>query len=376
MSHVGESSGFGKLYLDHHNASDVFRARIKDAGLLPAIGVYDVFSASLAARKFETIFLSGYGFCASTYGLPDEGFIAWPDMVAYCERVRAVIPGHHIIVDIDDGYGDPLIAANVCLLLLHFAPNSSTSTFLLLSSPLTSHLSSLSYPLSFPITIPLSLLPLLTLVFQVVQRLERVGASAIIMEDQVRPKKCGHLPGKEILPIDTYLVRLRRILRVRKHLFIVARTDSEGEDALARIKRYAEEGADAVMIDGLRDLSILKKVRETIPPTTHLVVNLIAGGKTAPVSLSTLKEAGVNITLFSTPCLFAAHAAVERVLDEIANNDGILSVHMRENSKQLAENNITLKQNLNALMTWTDAGTCCPSSGYTSDDEKESSKTA
>lgn len=318
-SRIGENGegGFGRLYLDHHNASDVFRARIKDQGLLPAIGVYDVFSASLAARKFETIFLSGYGFCASTYGLPDEGFIAWPDMVAYCERVRAVIPGHHIIVDIDDGYGDPLIAANV------------------------------------------------------VQRLERVGASAIIMEDQVRPKKCGHLPGKEILPVETYLVRLRRILSVRKHLYVVARTDSEGEDALDRIKRYAEEGADAVMIDGLRDLSILKRVREIVPSTTNLVVNLITGGKTAPVSLSTLKEAGVNVTLFSTPCLFAAHFAIEKVLDDIVQNDGVLSVHMRENSKQLAENNNTLKQNLNALLTWTDAGIACCPSGNHSDDEKE-----
>lgn len=306
--------GFGDVYLDHHNAGDLFRARIKEAGLLPAIGVYDVFSASLAARKFETIFLSGYGFCASTYALPDEGFIAWPDMVAYCERVRAVIPGHHIIVDIDDGYGDPLIAANV------------------------------------------------------VQRLERVGASAIIMEDQVRPKKCGHLPGKEILPIETYLVRLRRVLAVRRHLYVVARTDSTDDDALMRIKRYAEEGADAVMIDGLKDLSILKRIRETIPPTTNLVVNLIQGGNTAPVSLSTLKAANVNITLFSTPCLFAAHAAIDRVLDDIVQHDGILSVHIRESSKQLLENNQTLKENLNALMTWTDAGiACCP----TEHDEKK-----
>jgi hypothetical protein len=89
------NSDFGKVYLDYHNAADAFRARIKEKGLLPAIGVYDVFSASLAARKFETIFLSGYGFCASTYALPDEGFIAWPDMVSYCERVRAVIPGSY-----------------------------------------------------------------------------------------------------------------------------------------------------------------------------------------------------------------------------------------------------------------------------------------
>jgi 2-methylisocitrate lyase-like PEP mutase family enzyme len=176
------------------------------------------------------------------------------------------------------------------------------------------------------------------------------------MEDQVRPKKCGHLPGKEILPIEQYLVRLRHVLNVRRHLYVVARTDSEGEDALNRIKRYAEEGADAVMIDGLRDLSILKRVREVIPPTTNLVVNLIQGGKTEPVTLSTLKAANVNITLFSTPCLFAAHAAVERVLDEIATNDGILSNEMRENSKTLTVNNATLKENLQALMTWTDAG--------------------
>jgi len=295
-------------YLDHRNAANNFRQRIKAQGLLPAIGVYDVFSATIAARSFETIFLSGYGFCASMYGLPDEGFIAWPDMISFAERVRAVIPNHHIIVDIDDGYGDPLIAANV------------------------------------------------------VQRLERVGASAIIMEDQVRPKKCGHLPGKEVLPIKDYMIRLRKVLDVRKHLFIVARTDSTDEDALERIKTYAEEGADAVMIDGLKDLSILKRIRETIPPHTHLVVNLITGGNTDPVTLAALKEANVNIVLFSTPCLFAAHAAVEKVLTDLKKNNGILSSNIE--TKKLSENNALLKENLNALLTWTDAGTPIPKKKY------------
>jgi len=150
-------SRFGEVYLDHHNAGDLFRARIKNAGLLPAIGILSLETpiSHQAANHFKHrclrrllsgarsqkirnhlpqwlrfdlsssrsfyLYLSSSdlwvstkpGFCASTYALPDEGFIAWPDMVAYCERVRAVIPGHHIIVDIDDGYGDPLIAANV-----------------------------------------------------------------------------------------------------------------------------------------------------------------------------------------------------------------------------------------------------------------------
>ena len=96
------------------------RERVNQGKILSMIGVYDAFSSLLAADKFDAIFCSGYGFSASYYGLPDEGFITWTDMVAYVQRVRAILKDTHIIVDIDDGYGDHTIAEIVTRLILRY----------------------------------------------------------------------------------------------------------------------------------------------------------------------------------------------------------------------------------------------------------------
>jgi len=89
------------------------RHGLESGPVLPLIGIYDVFSASIAARYFDAVFLSGYGFTASHYGLPDEGYVTWKDMVDFSARVRSILPSTHIIVDIDDGYGDEKISRNV-----------------------------------------------------------------------------------------------------------------------------------------------------------------------------------------------------------------------------------------------------------------------
>ena len=258
-------------------------------------GIYDVFSAALVAKKFEAIFCSGYGFAASYYGLPDEGYITWTDMVAYVERIRAVLPSTHIVVDIDDGYGDPNIAANIAC------------------------------------------------------RLERVGASAVILEDQRRPKKCGHLPGKEILAMEEYMPRLKAVLDIRENLFVVARTDTvKMSDGIERAQEFARAGADAILIEGIKDINQLKIIREAIGVDTLLMINLIAGGKTDPVTLGELSELGVNMVNYSTPCLFAAHKAIDDTLDRLIKEDGKLIV--KKDDITLEKNNKILKSMLkNAL---------------------------
>ncbi len=89
------------------------RQSIAAGGMAPFIGVYDAFSASVAAQHFPGLFVSGFGFAASHYGLPDIGFIAWPDMLAFVQRLRAILPAHQLLVDIDDGYCDAEIACHV-----------------------------------------------------------------------------------------------------------------------------------------------------------------------------------------------------------------------------------------------------------------------
>ncbi len=265
------------------------RQRIDQGNILSMIGVYDAFSSLLAADKFEAIFCSGYGFSASYYGLPDEGFITWTDMVAYVQRVRAILNDTHIIVDIDDGYGDHTIAE------------------------------------------------------MVTRRLEQVGASGIILEDQRRPKKCGHLRGKEILPIEEYKKRLQAVIDARNDVFIIARTDSDDfDDAINRVNDYSAMGADAILIEGLKSHDQITMIRKKISKDAKLVVNLIAGGKTKPIDLNELSISGVNIVNYSTPCLFAAHKAIQESLDNLVKNNGKLS--LLEGDVTLNDNNSFLKK--------------------------------
>ena len=274
---------------------ELFRERLSQVGILPLIGIYDLMSASIAAKHFEAIFCSGYGFSASQYGLPDEGFITWTDMVNYVERVRTILPDTHIVVDIDDGYGDPNIASTV------------------------------------------------------VRKLERVGASAVILEDQKRPKKCGHLPGKELLEINTYLSRLNAVLDSKDKMYVIARTDSPNiDEGIIRANRYAEVGADAIMVEGLTDISQISRIRESIPDKVSITVNLIAGGKTPPITLEDLKNLEVNLVIYSTPCLFAAHAAIDETMEEMISSDLIITENRSKIS--LKESNELLRNNLKSSM--------------------------
>ena len=267
-----------------------FRAEILDKNIVPLIGVYDALSASLSSKYFNAVFCSGYGFSASRYGLPDEGFIAWQDMISYVENMRSILPDIHIVVDIDEGYGDDKIARTVT------------------------------------------------------SRLENVGASAIVLEDQRRPKKCGHLPGKEIISRDEHIKRLTSVLNVRKDLYVIARTDAEDiQEGISRVQDYALTGADAVMVEGLDSKESIKLVRESIPSDVSMGVNLIFGGKMGPISLDELSSLGVNLVIYSTPCLFAAHGAVDNAIRELKENNGVLKgdqfgVSLAESNKILVSN--------------------------------------
>ena len=250
------------------------RAAARDARAahrpLPFIGVYDAFSASIAARHYDALFISGFGFAASHYGLPDVGFIAWPDIVDFVGRVRTILPAQHLLVDIDDGYSDTEVACHV------------------------------------------------------VSRLERAGASGVVLEDQQRPRRCGHFDGKQLMEVDRYVEKLTRVLETRRDLYVIARTDAvEPEDAARRVRAYAAAGADAVLIDGVRDLSVVRSLaREMAVPFTF---NQIAGGKSPGFTLGELANGGITLVIYSTPCLFAAQEAIERAMVQLGVADGRLA---------------------------------------------------
>jgi 2-methylisocitrate lyase-like PEP mutase family enzyme len=271
------------------NFGQALRDELGSPRTTPLVGIFDMLSASVAARHFDGLFVSGFGFAASHYGLPDIGYIAWPDMVGMAQRLRLAFPRHHLLVDIDDGYGDPEVACHV------------------------------------------------------VGHLELIGASGVILEDQQRPRRCGHVAGKRILPLEQYLEKLEMVLETRKDLVVVARTDAVGEDEiLRRAAALAATDADVVLVDGLPSVESIKRVRRELGGKPMLF-NQIAGGRSPRLSLSELTDLGVDVAIYSTPCLFAAQIAIDSALTGLKARDGLLpetAVGVAE-SLALLENNIS-----------------------------------
>lgn len=258
--------------------------------LIPFIGIYDVFSASIAARHYDALFVSGFGFAASHYGMPDIGFGTWTDTTDFVRRLRSVLPDHYLLVDIDDGFCDVEVAVHT------------------------------------------------------VKALEMVGATAVVLEDQQRPRRCGHFDGKQLLELDEYLAKLDRVLDARDELFVIARTDSgDREDIFRRVEAFAAAGADAILVDGLRDLAMLGELRSRA--RLPVAFNQIAGGKSPAATLTDLRNAGASIAIYSTPALFAAQQAIDGALLELALHDGRLP-QPDEGAIGVADCTSLLQQNL------------------------------
>ncbi|MFD4034682.1 oxaloacetate decarboxylase [Streptomyces sp. NPDC058637] len=271
---------------------DALRDEVAASGTTPLIGIYDMYSASVAARHYDGFFVSGFGFSASYYGLPDIGFIAWPDMVDFVGRLRGAFPHHHLLVDIDDGYADPEVACHV------------------------------------------------------VRRLERIGASGVILEDQKRPRRCGHADGKQLLPLAEYLDKLNLVLDSRSDLLVIARTDATEEaDILRRAKALAATDADVVLVDGVRSVEWIRRVREAVGDKP-LLFNQIAGGKSPRLSLAELDVLGVDMAIYSTPCLFAAHQAMDTALADLKSADGRLPATDEEGAVGVSQATELLAKNI------------------------------
>lgn len=230
-------------------------------------GVYDALSARVAEHVgFNAIFQTGYGSAAALLGMPDFGFLNAGETVDNARRIiRAVnLP---VIVDADTGYGNPLS------------------------------------------------------VWRLVRDLEDLGAAGIFLEDQVWPKRCGHMKGKSVIPTDDYLLKLKAAIEARRtrDFIIVARTDAratEGlDEAIDRGKTYFHAGADAVFIEAPTSVEELSKVADEVD--APLVANMIEEGVTPTLNAMQLFDMGYRIALFPLSALFAATFAIQSVLSEL-----------------------------------------------------------
>jgi len=263
-----------------------------DATIQPFLGIYDCFSASIAAKYSTNLFLSGFGFSAGYYGLPDIGYIAWTDMVAAAWRIRQILPGHKLLVDIDDGYVD-----------VHTAR-------------------------------------------LVVKQLERMGVAMVMLEDQTRPRRCGHVDGKLLLPLPEYIDKLNSLLLDRESICVLARTDASGDEAYRRIEAMSKTDVDVLMVDAIDSIETLTRLQNhTNKP---LLFNQIAGGKSPRLSIEQLREMGVRLVQYSTPLLFAAQQAMTEVLDALVESGGVLPRNPHGPSVGVAECFALLEANASA----------------------------
>jgi methylisocitrate lyase len=244
------------------------RRQIEDKKRIMVLpGVFDALSARIAEQVgFDAVFQTGYGSAAALLGMPDYGFLNAGETIDNARRIiRAVnVP---VIVDVDTGYGNPLN------------------------------------------------------VWRLVRDLQSLGAAGIFLEDQVWPKKCGHMIGKDVISKDDYIMKLKAALEARKNrdFIIVARTDARApiglDEAVERGKAYRKAGADVIFIEAPRSIDELKIIANEI--NAPLVANMIEEGLTPNLSAKDLSKIGYRIAVFPLSGLYAATFAIKEVFMEL-----------------------------------------------------------
>ena len=245
------------------------RALLNSGQTILAPGAFDPLAARLVEEAgFPAVYMTGFGTAAALIGRPDVGLLTMTEMVDNAARIAACVD-IPVIADADTGYGNPLN------------------------------------------------------VIRTVGAFEAAGVAGIHLEDQVAPKKCGHLEGKLVIPADEMAAKIRAAAdaRAQPDFVIIARTDAravEGLDqALERARLYREAGADALFIEAVVTEQEAREVAGAFPDVP-LLFNWAEGGKTPPIGLDRLTELGYRIVIFPISTLLAATAGMRRILREIA----------------------------------------------------------
>ena len=240
-------------------------------------GAYDALSARLVEQTgFEAVYMTGFGTSASLLGRPDIGLLTFSEMLDNARRlVQAVeVP---VIADADNGYGN---AINV---------------------------------------------------IRTVKEYEAAGVSAVHIEDQVMPKKCGHMEGKQVIEASEMVEKVRAAVEARhsEEFVIIARTDAravEGMDgALERARLYRDAGADALFVEAPRSEEEVAAVAEAFPDAP-LLFNWLEGGETPPVPLERLKELGFSLIIFPLSAMLAATRSIRETLARIRADGSPISI--------------------------------------------------
>ncbi|KAF8528469.1 phosphoenolpyruvate pyruvate domain-containing protein [Hysterangium stoloniferum] len=242
-----------------------FRQMLARPGIVAAPGICDGISARCALEAgFDCLYQSGAATTASRLGQPDLAIATLNDFVQAASMVTSLSPSTPVIADADTGFGGAAMVART------------------------------------------------------VYQYDKAGVAALHIEDQVQTKRCGHLMGKQVVPVDEFLMRIRAAVAARdaipgSDIVIIARTDSAQvlgmEEAVRRLKLAADAGADAAFIEGVKTKELLESTVKALAPTPVLV-NVISGGLTPSFTIKEAEEMGAKIIIFS---LVSAVAAVHGI---------------------------------------------------------------
>jgi 2,3-dimethylmalate lyase len=240
-------------------------------------GVYDGLSARLAGRAgFEVLFMGGFGVAATMLGEPDFGYLTQTEMAEAARRVCRLTE-RPVLIDADTGYGNALN------------------------------------------------------VIRTVELFQAAGAAGIFLEDQVWPKRCGHMAGKRIVEREEWLGKLRAVIdsRGRRDVFLVARTDARAavdlDEAIARGQAARDVGADAVFIEAPESVAELEQVARAIPGPK--VANMVEHGRTPLLNPQELHDLGFDLIVTPLACLLASAKALQDTY-AILRCEGTLRGHL------------------------------------------------
>ncbi|MHA6623362.1 isocitrate lyase/PEP mutase family protein [Pseudonocardia sp. DLS-67] len=246
------------------------RARLREllAGPGPVVapGAYDALSARLVEQAgFGVVYMTGFGTTASLIGRPDVGLLGGAEMVDNARRIVAAVDVP-VIADADTGYGN---AINVV---------------------------------------------------RTVRSYEQAGVAGVHLEDQVMPKKCGHMSGKAVIGTDEMVGKIRAAVAARHDpdFLVIARTDAAAVDgldaALDRARAYADAGADLLFVEAPTSEDDIARVARELAGVAPLVFNWAEGGRTPPLPLDRIAELGFALVLFPIGTLLAATAGIRSLL--------------------------------------------------------------
>lgn len=258
------------------------KAHIKDSGLLVAPGAFNALTAKIIERVgFSAVYVTGFGAAANLLGAPDIGLLSFTEMLRHVSYIADAVK-IPVIADADTGYGNVL---NVT---------------------------------------------------RTVREYERAGVAAIQLEDQVWPKRCGHMDGKQVVDKLDMVGKIKAAVDARHDIntLIIARTDAVAvngiDDAIERAHLYSEAGADILFIEAPRDKEFLLSLPNLF--SKPLLANMVEGGKSPLINVSELSSSGYKIAIYPVSSLFVTAYVTTKLmtsLKEQGTTEAMLSEMVR-----------------------------------------------